>query len=117
MDEELVEICHGAHPPDTEESDRRPGPDPSDQPRKVLALSQSGPPPLAEPRERTRQNKAWPGHEIVFSQHEVGGQVVSGPALEEGRNRRPSLLEQIAELTALLRVQRNTSHAVEVYGH
>jgi hypothetical protein len=46
----------------------------------------------------------------------VGSQVVSGPALEQGRNGRAELLEEIAERTTLLRVQRNISHAVEVYG-
>ena len=41
---------------------------------------------------------------------------MSGPTLEQRRNGRAELLEQIAELTALLRVQRNIGHAVEVYG-
>ena len=67
MNEELVEICHGTDPFDAEESDRRARPDPPDKPRKVLALSQSGPTPLAEPRERTGQNEAWPCDGIAFS--------------------------------------------------
>ena len=60
VNEELVEIRHGAHPSDAEESDRRAGPDPPDEPREVRALSQSGPAPLGEPLERTGQDKQGP---------------------------------------------------------
>ena len=67
MNEELVEIRHGTHPSDAEESDRRTGPDPSDKPRKVLARSQSGPTPLGEPRERTGQDETWARDGIAFS--------------------------------------------------
>jgi hypothetical protein len=67
MNEELVEIRHGAHPSDPEESDRRTGPDPSDKPRKVLARSKSGPTPLSEPRERTGQDETWARDGIAFS--------------------------------------------------
>jgi len=116
MNKELVEIRHCADPSDAEEPDGWAGPDPRDEPRKVLALGQSGPTPLGEPCERTRQNEARTGNEIVFSQHEVGGEIVSSPALEQGRNGRAEFVEKITELKALLRVQRNISHAAAVYG-
>ena len=67
MNEELVEVRYGTHPSDAEESDRRAGPYPPDEPRKVFALSQSGPTPLGEPREGTRQDKAWSCDGIAFS--------------------------------------------------
>ena len=51
---------------------------------------------------------------LVITQ--VGGQIVSGPVLEQRGNGRAEFVEQIAERTALLRVQPNISHAVEVYG-
>jgi hypothetical protein len=40
----------------------------------------------------------------------VGGEIVSGPALDQGRNRRAERVEEITELKALLRIQRNISH-------
>jgi hypothetical protein len=38
----------------------------------------------------------------VFSQHKVGGEIVSGPAVEQRRNGRAELVEKITELKALL---------------
>jgi len=40
----------------------------------------------------------------VFSQHDVGGEIVSSPALEQCRNGRAEFVEEITELKALLRV-------------
>jgi hypothetical protein len=45
----------------------------------------------------------------------VGGEIVSSPALEKCRNGRTELVEEITELKALLRVERNISHAAGVY--
>jgi hypothetical protein len=81
-----------------------------------MALGQSGPTPLGEPRERTGQNEAGAGNEIVLSQHEVGGEIVSSPALEQGRNGRAELVEKITELEALLHIERNIGHEAGVYG-
>lgn len=53
VNEELIEIREGPDPSNAEEPDRRPGPDPRDEPRKVLALSQPCPTPLGEPSEGT----------------------------------------------------------------
>ena len=116
MNKELVEIGQTADPSDAEESDGRAGPDPRDQPRKVLALGQTGPTPLGEPLEGTGQSQARTGNQIMFPQHKVGGEIVSGPAVEQGGNGRAELVEKITELEALLRIQRNEGHKAGVYG-
>ncbi len=104
MDEELVEVRHVTHPSDAEEPDGRAGSDPRDEPRKVFAPSQPGPTPLGEPFEGTGQNQAGAGNEIVFAQHQVGGEIVSGPAVEQRGNGRAELVEKLTELEALLRI-------------
>lgn len=91
MNEELVEIRQGADPPDAEDPDGRAGPDPRDEPPEVVALGQSGPTPLGERLEGTRENQAWAGNEIAFSQYDVGGEIVSSPLLDEGRSGRADL--------------------------
>jgi hypothetical protein len=40
----------------------------------------------------------------------VGGEIVSAPPVEQRRNGRAELVEKIAELQALLRIQWNISH-------
>jgi hypothetical protein len=114
MNKELVEIRHRTDPPDAKEPNGRAGADPSDQPRKVPAPRQSGPAPLREPFEGTGQNQARAGDQIVFSQHEVGGEIVSSPPVEQGGNGRAELVEKITKLEALLRIQRNAGHKAEV---
>jgi hypothetical protein len=114
MDEELIEIRHGTDPPDAKEPDGRAGPDPRDQPRKVPAPRQSGPAPLGEPSKGTGQNQARAGDEVVFSQHEVSGEVVRGPAVEQRGSGRAELVEKVAKLEALLPVQRNAGHKAAV---
>ena len=52
----------------------------------------------------------------MFSQHQVGGEIVSSPSVEQGGNGRAELVEKITELTALLHVQPSISHEAEVYG-
>jgi hypothetical protein len=116
VNKELVEIRQGADPSNAEESDGRAGADPCDEPREVLALGQPGPTPLGEPSEGTRQNEARAGNEIAFAQHEVGGEIVSSPALEQCGNGRTELIEEITQLMALVRVERNIRHATGVYG-
>jgi len=46
----------------------------------------------------------------------VGGEIVSSPALEQRGNGRTDLVEEITQPKALLRVERNISHAARVYG-
>jgi hypothetical protein len=114
VNEELVEIRHGADPPDAKEADGRPGADPRDQPRKVLAPRQSGAAPFREPSEGAGENEARAGDQVVFSQHEVGGEIVSSPSVEQGGNGRAELVEKVTELEALLRIQRNAGHDARV---
>jgi hypothetical protein len=116
VNKELVEIRQGADPSNAEEPDGRAGADPCDEPREVLALGQPGPTPLGEPSEGTRKNEARAGNEIAFAQHEVGGQIVSSPALEQCGSGRTELIEEITQLMALVRVERNIRHAAGVYG-
>ena len=89
VDEELVEIRHLAHP---------------------------GATPLGEPLERTRQNHARTGDEIVFAQHKMSGEIVGGPPVEQGGNGRAEFVEKTAQLKALLRVERDVTHKPAVYG-
>jgi hypothetical protein len=46
----------------------------------------------------------------VFTQDEVGGEVVSGPRIEERRSLRAEFVQQIAELFALKGVEDPTVH-------
>ena len=117
VDEELVEIrsMERTHP-----MRKNPigGPDRicSTSAVKFVRSTNLDPATLGEPPERTGQDETWSGDGIVFSQHKVRGQIVRGPAVEQGGHRWAELEEQIAELTALLRIQRNTSHAGKFYG-
>jgi hypothetical protein len=115
MNEELVEIRQSTHPADAEEPDGRAGADARDESRKVLAMGKSGPTPLREPLEGPRQNEARASDEIVLAQHEMGGEVVRSPPAEQGRNRRAELVEKIAQLKALLRIERDVTHEAGVY--
>jgi hypothetical protein len=40
----------------------------------------------------------------VFSQNEVGGEIMSGPAVEQGWSRRAELVQEMTKLETLLRV-------------
>jgi hypothetical protein len=106
MNEELVEVRQGSDRSEAEEPDRRARPDPRDETREILAPSQTRPTPFGEALEGTGQNQAGAGDQIALPQHEVGGEIVSRPALQQCRGRRAELVEQIAELEALLRIQR-----------
>ncbi len=101
VNKELVQIRQGADPSDAEEPDGRARPDPRDEPFEIPDLGQPGPTPLGETFEGTGENDARPGNEIAFAQHDVGGEVVSSPALEQCWNGRAELVEEITELKAL----------------
>ena len=45
----------------------------------------------------------------------MGGEIVSSPTLEQCGNGRTELVEEITQLTALLRVERHISHPAGVY--
>ena len=102
MNKELVEIRQSPDPPDAEEADGWAGTDPRNERGEVAALGQSDPALFGEPLEWARQDEAGPGNEIVFSQHEVGGEIMSSPAFEQCWNRRAELIEEITELKAFL---------------
>lgn len=116
VNKELVEIRQGADPSDAKEPDGWARPDPCDEPREVHTLGQSGPTPLGEPLEGTRKDDAKAGNEIALSQNDVSGEIVSSPTREQCRNRRTEFVEETTEPKALLRVERNISHAAGVYG-
>jgi hypothetical protein len=100
MNKELVEVRQSPDPPYAERADGWAGPDPRDEPGEVVALGQSDPALLGESLEGARQDNAGPSNEIAFSQHEMGNEIVSGPAVYEGRHGRAELIEEIAELEA-----------------
>ena len=104
MNKELVEVRQRPDPPYPEEADGWAGPDPCDEPGEVIALGQSDSALLGEPLKGAGQDNGGPGNEIAFSQHDVGCEVMSSPALEQGRDRRAELIEEVAELEAFLRV-------------
>ena len=56
---------------------------------------------LGEPLERTGQNNARPSDEIAFAQYNVGGEIMGGPTLEQGRNRRAERIEEKTKFKAL----------------
>jgi hypothetical protein len=115
VNEELVEIRQRPDPFHAEEPDGRAGSDLRDKRGEILALGQSDPAALGESLERSGQNEARARNEIVFSQHEVGGEIVSSPALDQCGHGRTELGEEIAQLMPLLRVERNIGHAAGVY--
>jgi len=104
MNKELVEIRQSPDPPDAKEADGWAGTDPRNERGEVIAHSQSGPALLGEPLEGSRKDEAGPGNEIVFSQHKVGGEIMSSPGPKKRRNGRAELIEEITELMAFLRV-------------
>ena len=85
-------------------------PDPPDEPPELSLLRQPHPAALGEPSEQPRKDHAGAGDEIALTQHEVGGQVVRGPALEQRGYERPELGEENAQLKPLLRIERGLGH-------
>ena len=96
--------------PMREEPRRRARPDPGHEPREVVAVRESHPSPLGEPLERAGEHEAGPSHEIALPQHEMGGEVVSGPAFEKCGSGRSEFVEEDAQLEALLGVEREVPH-------
>jgi hypothetical protein len=60
--------------------------------------------------ERLGKNERRSSEEIVFAQHEVGGEIVCGPVVEQRGARGPELVEEIAELGPLLRIEGQSRH-------
>jgi hypothetical protein len=105
VDEELVQVRERADPADAEEPRRRPRPDPREEPPEVAGRRQPRPASLGEPLKRSRKDKARSCDQIALTEHDVGGEVVRGPAFDQGRGASPELLTQLAQCKALLRVQ------------
>jgi hypothetical protein len=83
VDEELVQVGNGAHPPDAEESGRRARADSHDEPLELSLLGQLRPASLGESLERAGEDETGSGDEVMFTQHKVGGKVLGGPAVEQ----------------------------------
>lgn len=105
MDEELVQVRERTDPGDAEEPWRRPRSDPRDKPREVAAVRQLYASSLGEVLERAGKDQAGCGNEIAFAKHEVCGEILSGPSIEQRGRRRPELVEHAAQLHTLLRVE------------
>src|SRR5262249_61155577 len=90
-------------------------PDPGHEPPEVAALRQFCPPPLGEALERTRERNAGASDQIALAQDDVCGEVVTGPSLAQSGHGRPQLVEHVAKLQSLLRVERDIAHPGEIY--
>ena len=110
MHEELVEVGKRTDPADAEEPRRRARPDPRHEPREVAAFREPDPPPLGESPERARERDARAGDQIALAEDDVRGEVVRGPSLEQRGNGWPELVEHVAELLSLLRVEVSSAH-------
>jgi len=60
--------------------------------------------------ERAREHGAGRREEIVFLQHEVGGEIVGGPAFDQRGSRRSDFVEEETQLEALSGVEGNVPH-------
>ena len=115
VDEELVQIREGANPSDAEEPRRWARPDPPDEPPELPLLREPHPASLGEPLERPGKDDAGASDEIALTQHDVGGEVLRGPALEQRGHVGAELFEEIAKRKALLRVKRRITIAAGQY--
>jgi hypothetical protein len=93
MDEELVEVRNTTHPSDSEESRRRPGPNCRDEIREPFCLPQREPSSFGEPAPGARDDESRCGEWVVFTQHEVGGEVVCRPRVEKCRRAGAEFIE------------------------
>ena len=110
VDEELVEVREATHPSDVEEARWWPGSNGRDEigePR----LSQCEPSSFREPAPRARDDESRRGEKVVFTQDEVGREVVRCPRIEQRRRMWSELFQQFAELLALDGVEEHIGHA------
>ena len=82
-------------------------------PSEVTVFRQTYPPSFGEPLERTRQHEARGGDEIPLAQDDVCRKVARSPTLDQGGHGRPQLLEHVAQLLPLLRIEREPTHPAE----
>jgi hypothetical protein len=110
VDEELVQVREGTHPTDAEEAGGWARSDPRDEPPELPRLRQPHPASLGESLKRFRKDDARRRNEIMLAEHEVGSEVVRGPALKHRRYVSPQLLEKIAKRKALLCLKPKIRH-------
>ena len=110
VDEKLVQVWEGADPSDAKQSGRWARPNPRDEPPELCVLCQPRPASLGEPLEQARKNETGASDGIALTQHDVGGEVSGGPAVEERGCVSSEFVEEIAQGKALLRVKRKISH-------
>ena len=100
----LLEVDEGAQTRDREGAERRAVAHAVDQgavARGLRLLHEA----LRARREAPAEQDARAGRGVALAHHEVGGQVLGGPALAEGGRVGTELLEQVAELAALAGVE------------
>src|SRR5204863_3040250 len=105
MHEELVQVRERTDPADAKEARWWPGPDPGNEPREHMAVREFNPAPLGKTRERTGKHKAGGSDEIALAQDDVCGEIVSRPSLDQRGHGRPELVEHVAQLLSLLRIE------------
>jgi hypothetical protein len=110
VDEKLVQVCNRADPSDAKQSGRWARSNPRDEPPELCVLCQPRPAPLGEPLEQARKNETGASDGIALTQHDVGGEVSGGPAVEERGCVSSEFVEEIAQGKALLCVKRKILH-------
>jgi hypothetical protein len=116
VDEELIQVRHGADPSDSKESGRWSRPGPLDQPSEISLLRHRRSASLAELLECSRKDEARTSDEVTLAQHGVGSEVLRGPVVEQRGYVRPEFFEEVAERKAPQRVEVNMSIAAGQYG-
>ena len=77
---------------------------------------QAHPSPFGEPCEWARQYEAGRSDQIAFSQYEVGGEIVRGPAFDQRGSGRSEFIEEAAQLEALVGVEGDLLHRCAISG-
>ncbi|MFW3115915.1 hypothetical protein MHAE_19296 [Mycobacterium haemophilum DSM 44634] len=110
VDEELVEVRQGTDPSDAEESGRWARLDPRDKPPEFSLPGELHSASLRKPLERPGKDHARANDEIAFTQHEMGGEVLGGPALYQRGYVSTEFSEEIAQRKALLGIKLKVFH-------
>jgi hypothetical protein len=110
MDEELVEVRNTTHPSDPEDCRRRTGLNSRDEIREPSCLPQSEPSSFGEPAPGAGDDESRRAQWVVFTQHEVGGEVVRRPRVENRRSSGAEFIQQVTELIALDGIEQHIGH-------
>lgn len=109
VDEELVEVGSLAYPSEPEEAWRRSGADRGNEPGKVSACEGSCS-PFGEAAPPTGQDEPGACEAIEIAQRQVRGEVPGHPRREQGWCVGAELIEQVAQLCSLSRVEEGPDH-------